>query len=99
MLGSTENGARQSPSCCVVTTRGGGRGLSRPDLEITVCGVSEWERNVSSVSAAAAAFHSLDWLLAAVEAAHYRDGGILPYVLRQLLRADEPHKEPHKKVM
>ena len=48
--------------------------------------------NVSSVSAATAAF-SLDWLLAAVEAAHYRHGGILPYVLRQLLRADEPHKE------
>ena len=32
--------------------------------------------NVSSVSAATADF-SLDWLLAVVEAAHYRQGGIL----------------------
>jgi hypothetical protein len=46
--------------------------------------------NVSSVSAAA---FSVDWLLTAVEAAHYGHGGILPYVLRQLLRADESHSE------
>ena len=32
------------------------------------------------------------------EAAHYRHGGILPYVLRQLLEADEPHKESRKKL-
>ena len=33
------------------------------------------------------------------EAEYYRHGGILPYVLRQLLRPDEPHKEPHAKVV
>jgi hypothetical protein len=43
-------------------------------------------------------FSSLDWL-APTEAAYDRHGGILSYVLRQLLRADEPHKEPHKKVV
>ena len=31
------------------------------------------------------------------EAACYRHGGILPYVLRQLLRADEPHNEPTRR--
>jgi aconitase A len=33
------------------------------------------------------------------EAAYYRHGGILPYVLRQLLHLDQPHKEPHTKVV
>jgi aconitate hydratase len=33
------------------------------------------------------------------EAAYYRHGGILPYVLRQLLNADQPHDEPQKKVV
>jgi hypothetical protein len=31
------------------------------------------------------------------EPAHYRHGGILPYGLRQLLRADEPHKDPTRR--
>jgi aconitate hydratase len=33
------------------------------------------------------------------EAAYYRHGGILPYVLRQLLNLEEPHDEPQKKVV
>ena len=32
------------------------------------------------------------------EAAYYRHGGILPYVLRQLLRADEPTRTTEKVV-
>src|SRR5829696_3244753 len=31
------------------------------------------------------------------ETAYYRHGGILPYVLRQLLNADEPHDEPKRR--
>jgi aconitate hydratase A / 2-methylisocitrate dehydratase len=31
------------------------------------------------------------------EEAHYRHGGILPYVLRQLLADDEPHRDSHTK--
>ena len=53
--------------------------------------VGTW--NVSSVSAAAAAFQQPRLVAGRGQAAHYRDGGILPYVLRQLLRADELHKE------
>jgi aconitase A len=33
------------------------------------------------------------------EAAYFRHDGILPNVLRQLLRVDEPHNEPQKKVV
>jgi aconitate hydratase len=33
------------------------------------------------------------------EAAYYRHGGILPYVRRQLLSSDKPHKEPEKRVV
>jgi hypothetical protein len=73
----------------------GGQGRSRPDLEITVCGVSEWGTCPRSPQPPSAS----TGLLTAVEAAHYGHGGILPYVLRQLLRADESHSEPHKKVM
>ncbi len=39
---STEMAARQSPLVVLSRPGGGGRGLSRPDLEITVRGVPEW---------------------------------------------------------
>jgi hypothetical protein len=63
-----------------------------------VCGVSEWGTCPRSPQPQPP-FSSLDRLLAPTMAAYYRHGGILSYVLRRLLRADEPHKEPHKKVV
>jgi len=51
---------------------------------------------VSSVSAAA---FSVDWLLTAVEAAHYGHGGILRYVLRRCCAPTNRTAKPHKNVM
>ena len=94
MLGSTENGARQSTSCCVVTTRGGGRGLSRPDLEITVCGVSEWERGTCPRSPQPQPpFSSLDWLLAAVRPRTFATAGSCPTSFASCWELTKPHKK------
>jgi hypothetical protein len=53
--------------------------------------------NVSSVSAAAL---SLDWLLAAVEAAHYgHGGGSCPTSFASCCAPTNCKRKPHKKVM
>ena len=78
--------------CC--HDQDGGQAPSRPDLEIPVCGVPEWDRVLGLYS------RRLRPRLVAspVEAAHYRHGH-LTYPLRQVLHADELHKKPHKKVI
>ena len=67
----------------------GGQGRSRPDLEITVCGVSEWGTCPRSPQPPPSASTGAD----PGRGGALRPRRDLPHVLRQLLRADEPHRE------